>query len=52
MLDGVLAEDEAMAQAIMRTRQYAKRQRTYFRGRGWRVYNGAQLDEWAAQQGL
>ena len=35
LLDGNITEAQAIAQAIVRTRQYAKRQRTYFRGRGW-----------------
>jgi tRNA dimethylallyltransferase len=35
VLDGVLNEAEAEAQTVIRTRQYAKRQRTLFRGMGW-----------------
>jgi tRNA dimethylallyltransferase len=34
-LDGALDRETAIRRAIIRTRQYAKRQRTYFRGRGW-----------------
>jgi hypothetical protein len=52
VLDGVLGEDEAVARAITRTKQYAKRQRTYYRGQGWPVYDRAHLDDWAAQRGL
>jgi tRNA dimethylallyltransferase len=48
VLDGELSLDTAIAQTIVRTRQYAKRQRTYFRGRGWAVIDAAQLDDWAA----
>lgn len=32
-IDGTLSEDEAVERAIIATRQYAKRQRTWFRGR-------------------
>lgn len=35
LLDGELTEAAAIARAVIRTRQYAKRQRTYFRGHGW-----------------
>jgi tRNA dimethylallyltransferase len=35
LLDGTLELEAAIAQAVIRTRQYAKRQRTYFRGQGW-----------------
>jgi tRNA dimethylallyltransferase len=46
VLDGRLALDEAISLACIRTRQYAKRQRTYFRGRGWTVMDMAQLTAW------
>jgi len=36
-LDDELMAGEAIERAIIRTRQYAKRQRTYIRGRGWPV---------------
>jgi len=39
VLDGQLTVEEAVDQAIVRTRQYAKRQRTYFRGQGWTEAN-------------
>jgi len=42
MLDEQLQWHEAEKAAVIRTRQYAKRQRTYFRGRGWKTYT---LDE-------
>jgi len=48
VLDGQLSLEAATAETIVRTRQYAKRQRTYFRGRGWPVIAEAQLDDWAA----
>jgi tRNA dimethylallyltransferase len=35
VLDGTMSKDEAVRRAVIRTRQYAKRQRTYFRGQGW-----------------
>ena len=44
VLDGALSLMEAIERTIIRTRQYAKRQRTYFRGRGWRVYTLEELN--------
>lgn len=44
LLDGTLSKPDALRQAVIRTRQYAKRQRTYFRGRGWRTYTAEELD--------
>lgn len=35
VLDGVLDTAAAVERTVIRTRQYAKRQRTYFRGMGW-----------------
>jgi len=35
LLDGAMNRIEALRHAVIRTRQYAKRQRTYFRGQGW-----------------
>lgn len=35
VLDGTLELESAIELAVIRTRQYAKRQRTYFRGQGW-----------------
>jgi len=46
VLDGRASVDEAVALACVRTRQYAKRQRTYFRGRGWMVMDADQLTVW------
>ncbi|MEZ5338207.1 MAG: tRNA (adenosine(37)-N6)-dimethylallyltransferase MiaA [bacterium] len=46
LLDGVLDYEAAVEQAVIRTRQYAKRQRTYFRGRGWAEYDDAGLEAW------
>jgi tRNA dimethylallyltransferase len=43
VVHGGLTLDEAIASTIVRTRQYAKRQRTYFRGRGWPVYTEREL---------
>ncbi len=44
-LDGRMTLDEVREAAIIATRQYAKRQRTWFRARmkGWRVLGGAAL---------
>jgi tRNA dimethylallyltransferase len=44
VLDGGLTVPEAIGRTVIRTRQYAKRQRTYFRGRGWQFYTEAELD--------
>lgn len=44
VLDGRMQLEEAVASAVTRTRQYAKRQRTYFRGMGWPVVTVEQLD--------
>lgn len=44
LLDGGLTAEEALKRTIIRTRQYAKRQRTYFRGRGWPVVTRDGLD--------
>ena len=52
VIDGELSEQEAVARTIIRTRQYAKRQRTYIRGRGWPVMTGGELDAWAGGIGL
>lgn len=46
VLDGALSLEEAIALTVIRTRQYAKRQRTYFRGQGWPVYTREELDAW------
>ena len=37
VLDGTMTIDEAIESTVVRTRQYAKRQRTFFTGRGWPV---------------
>ena len=47
VLDGNMSREDAASQAVVRTRQYAKRQRTYFRGRGWPFLRPEQLDAWA-----
>lgn len=47
VLDQSMTREEAVKQAVLRTRQYAKRQRTYFRGRGWPVFSPDGLDAWA-----
>ncbi|MCC7478915.1 hypothetical protein IT575_10710 [bacterium] len=44
VLDNRAAAQDAIQQTIVRTRQYAKRQRTYFRGQQWQFYTAAQLD--------
>lgn len=49
VLDGELAVPEAIERAVIRTRQYAKRQRTYFKGRGWSVVNDAELSAMLAK---
>lgn len=49
LLDGQCSREEAIERSIIRTRQYAKRQRTYFRGRGWPCMDEAALAEWYAQ---
>ena len=46
LLDGELSREEAITTAVIRTRQYAKRQRTYFRGRGWPFMDLGQLAIW------
>lgn len=46
LLDGELEYEEAVQGAIIRTRQYAKRQRTYFRGRGWQFMDPDGLAGW------
>ena len=46
LLDGEIGYEDAVEQAIIRTRQYAKRQRTYFRGRGWQFKDDAKLLAW------
>jgi tRNA A37 N6-isopentenylltransferase MiaA len=46
VLDGELSAAEAIERTVIRTRQYAKRQRTYIRGRGWPVYTPATLGAW------
>ena len=43
LLDGKFSKQEALQRTIIRTRQYARRQRIYFRGRGWPVFNEEQL---------
>ena len=47
LLDGRLTRSEAIERAVIRTRQYAKRQRTYFAGRGWQVIRPEDFAEWA-----
>jgi tRNA dimethylallyltransferase len=37
LLDGTVSRPEALRHAVIRTQQYAKRQRTYFKGQGWPV---------------
>jgi tRNA dimethylallyltransferase len=46
LLDGELAEEEAIERTIIRTRQYAKRQRTYIRGRNWPVRTPRDIEQW------
>lgn len=46
LLSGELSRDEAVGRTIIRTRQYAKRQRTYFRGQGWPFVDAARLSKW------
>jgi tRNA dimethylallyltransferase len=52
LLDGALGRADAIERTIIRTRQYAKRQRTYFRGQGWPVMDAAQLSLWYGGLGL
>ena len=47
VIDGALSPRDAIERAAIRTRQYAKRQRTYIRGRGWPMLKMSELDEWA-----
>jgi tRNA dimethylallyltransferase len=49
LLDGRLTEAQAVERTAIRTRQYAKRQRTYFRGRHWPVFTRTALDRHYAQ---
>lgn len=54
MLDGAMDEDEAIARAKTATRQYAKRQMTWFRNQfdaGWRVVEGSDLETGRAVSG-
>jgi tRNA dimethylallyltransferase len=46
VLHGELRPAEAIERTVIRTRQYAKRQRTYIRGRGWPVYAPATIGAW------
>lgn len=46
VLDGSLSTEEAINATIISTRQYAKRQRTYYRGRGWPVVPPHELPAW------
>jgi tRNA dimethylallyltransferase len=48
VLNGELGLEDAISRTLVRTQQYAKRQRTYFRGRGWPVMSEPQLAKWAA----
>ena len=43
VLDGEMSESMAIERTVIRTRQYAKRQRTYFKGRGWRICSDAEF---------
>lgn len=43
VLDGALSQTAALERTVIRTRQYAKRQRTYFMGRGWHVCSDSEL---------
>jgi tRNA dimethylallyltransferase len=45
VLGNELNLEQAIEQTIIRTRQYAKRQRTYFRGRGWTFYTEEELPD-------
>ncbi len=47
LLDGELSLPEAVERTVVRTRQYAKRQRTYFAGRHWPVLGPDELAGWA-----
>ncbi len=50
VLDGVLDMAAAVEQTVIRTRQYAKRQRTYFRGMGWPVMTRERLEAYFASR--
>lgn len=52
LIDEQLSREEAIDRTIIRTRQYAKRQRTYFRGQGWPFMNAVQLSDWYNGLGL
>ncbi|HES58549.1 MAG TPA: hypothetical protein ENO21_03865, partial [Firmicutes bacterium] len=43
VIDGEMTSEEAVERAAIRTRQYAKRQRTYARGRGWQASEPAEI---------
>jgi tRNA dimethylallyltransferase len=49
-LDNLMPAAEALKETIVRTRQYAKRQRTFYRGQGWDFYNEAELDAKLAEK--
>lgn len=44
VLDNRMGAQEAIQQTIIRTRQYAKRQRTYYRGQNWNFMTEQELD--------
>jgi len=46
VIDGDISVDRAIGSTVIRTRQYAKRQRTYFRGQGWPFMRLSELDAW------
>ncbi|MBN2082719.1 hypothetical protein JW859_11025 [bacterium] len=46
VIDGELSVGKAIELTVIRTRQYAKRQRTYFRGQGWQLMRLDELDAW------
>ena len=46
VIDGDISVDRAIELTVIRTRQYAKRQRTYFRGQGWPFMRLSELDAW------
>ncbi len=50
VIDNRMGAQEALQQTIIRTRQYAKRQRTYFRGQQWQFCTESELDSLLAAE--
>lgn len=49
VLDGKLDKQQAIGLTVVRTKQYAKRQRTYFKKLGWGVIHPADFEDWVSK---